>query len=364
MTRKLYIINNGLKDLRGHYFETSVSIAEASRALGLQPVIAAHVQCPCDIVPTGLEFHAAFTTDHWMTEPPSAQPDLSGLHRHSIRLAANMIDGGIAFTEYLQARFHRQAGSQQGVVAAIDPAVSSSVTRTAEAKRRTLAVLSPWYRRARPILKRMLRSVLPQFVFMPLKALFASFRDRHEQPGSGTSHPWERALSTLGAPQEYGYCLRFQQDLGRLLFLTDCTADDHVFLPTAHARELCAILDLLSNCPVESQPMFHLEFRHSLAAASDGIVTENDYNRSANAAFFEIAHTFPVNKKLRLYTDSDGLTAEYEHFSRLRFGVLPIPFRSHLLGTRREKMVRSVLGITATCAMRRAFTGCPTWSSR
>jgi hypothetical protein len=33
MKPKLYIINNGLKDLRGHYYETSVSIAEASLSM-------------------------------------------------------------------------------------------------------------------------------------------------------------------------------------------------------------------------------------------------------------------------------------------------------------------------------------------
>ena len=72
MERKLYIINNGLKDLRGHYFETSVSIAEAGRSVGLLPVLAAHVTCPRDIVPDGLEFHAAFTTDHWMIAASAA----------------------------------------------------------------------------------------------------------------------------------------------------------------------------------------------------------------------------------------------------------------------------------------------------
>ena len=78
MSRKLYIINNGLKDLRGHYFETSVSIAEASRSLGLRPVLAVHITCPRDLAPDGIEFHPVFTTDHWLAQAPLPQPDLHG----------------------------------------------------------------------------------------------------------------------------------------------------------------------------------------------------------------------------------------------------------------------------------------------
>ena len=109
MKPKLYIINNGLKDLRGHYHETSVSIAEASLSMRLHPVLAAHVTCPSDIVPAGLEFHAAFTTDHWMTEAPPPQADLRGLRGELTPLLSHSIealaDGKIGFEEYLRARF-------------------------------------------------------------------------------------------------------------------------------------------------------------------------------------------------------------------------------------------------------------------
>lgn len=90
----------------------------------------------------------------------------------------------------------------------------------------------------------------------------------------------------------------------------------------------------MSRWPDDSQPTFHLEFRHSLALAGDGVLTEADNYCAANAIFFEIARTFPDNKNLRLYTDSHGLSLEYERISGLEFGVLPIPFRSHLLGER------------------------------
>ena len=94
MKKNIYIINNGLKDLRGHYFETAVSIAEASRALGLRPVLAAHVTCPSDIIPDGLDFHPVFTTDHWVCQPPLPQPELRDLRGELAPLRANSIVAG------------------------------------------------------------------------------------------------------------------------------------------------------------------------------------------------------------------------------------------------------------------------------
>ena len=66
-------------------------------------------------------------------------------------------------------------------------------------------------------------------------------------------------------------------------------------------------------------------------------LTENSDYCAANATFFEIARAFHSTKNIRLYTDSDGLSEEFERFSGLEFGVLPIPFRSHLLDARSRK---------------------------
>ena len=55
---------------------------------------------------------------------------------------------------------------------------------------------------------------------------------------------------------------------------------------------------------------------------------------ATHRVYFEAARAFPNNPRIRLYTDTDGLSAEYERISGMEFGVLPIPFRSQLLGSR------------------------------
>jgi hypothetical protein len=339
MRRKLYIINNGMKDLRGHYYETSVSIAEASRAAGLQPILAAHVKCPGDIVPPGLEFYPALTTDHWMMEPPPAQPDLAGLRCDRALLASNtindLIDGRIGFKEYVEARFVRDAGSAAAGKPEINPR-STRPRRRTQIKRVAKAILPPVLLKGRHLVKPALRQLTPPIAWDHLKTLLAMTRrpDDHSGSASSSPHRSEVLLTRAGTPQEYAYSQRFQQDLERLLCLTGCTAADHVFLPTAHGRELCAIQELLSRWPVGSRPTFHLEFRHSLALGGDGALTETDNYCVANATFFEIARAVPFNENIRLYTDSQGLAEEYERFSGLEFGVLPIPFRTRLLADR------------------------------
>jgi glycosyltransferase involved in cell wall biosynthesis len=338
MRRKLYIINNGLKDLRGHYFETSVSIAEASRSLGLAPVLAANIACPSQIVPDGLEFHAAFTTDHWMSHPPPSQPDLAGLRADPTALASNtiedLIDGRIRFEDYLDARFLPEAHLLPEATHRLEIAQAASAARRARIKNVAKAIIPPGVLKLRPGLKRVLRQLIPPFAWSRLRT-FATL-PRHPA-AEGSAAPTDRLeilLTNAGARREYEYAIRFRQDLQRLLCLTGCSAVDHVFLPTAHGRELCAIVDLMSNWPSAWRPTFHLEFRHALAPARDGVSSDEYLYYAAHRACFEYARAFPVSDNCRFYTDSTELSQEYEQISGLEFGVLPIPFRARLLGSR------------------------------
>ena len=337
MRRKLYIINNGMKDLRGHYYETSVSIAEASRAAGLQPILAAHVRCPGDIVPPGLEFYACLTTDHWMMEPPPAQPDLAGLRCDRALLAANtiddLIDGRIGFTEYLDARFVREPGPTQAGKADVDVG-SARFNRRAQIKRVAKALLPPVLLKVRHLVK-------PGALTAHAAPGVEQAQDAHCRhapargtPGRGPAAAIPKFVGTAG-------------DAARIRLLASISARSRTALVPdgLHGRGPCLPADCASaravcrsGTVVEMArgiaPMFHLEFRHSLALAGDGALTQTDNYCVANAAFFEIARTYPFSENVRLYTDSRGLSEEYDRFSGFEFGVLPIPFRLRLLANR------------------------------
>ncbi len=180
----------------------------------------------------------------------------------------------------------------------------------------------------------MARQATPPFLWSCLQRLRHGRRVETPAEAPAPNDTLTGILAGQQCPWELAYSARFGQDLERLLALTGCSPDDHVLLPTAHGRELGAIVDLLARWPAELAPTFHLEFRHDLGIAPDGTMSEwNVYGR-IHMAFFDYARRFPIDDRVRLYTDTDGLSEEYEWFSGLEFGVLPIPFRSHLLSRR------------------------------
>ena len=71
MSAKFLIVNNGLKNLRGHYFETAMSVAEAARDAGFIPLLAAHYTCPPGLTPPWLAFLPLCRVEHWIGYPPT-----------------------------------------------------------------------------------------------------------------------------------------------------------------------------------------------------------------------------------------------------------------------------------------------------
>src|SRR5215469_16174820 len=91
---KFLVLSNGLRDQLGHYFETSISVAEAAVRAGFHPVLGTHVECRSDLLPEWLTSHALFRTDHWMWDksPISNEPQAGRLNalkicRRGLRLA-------------------------------------------------------------------------------------------------------------------------------------------------------------------------------------------------------------------------------------------------------------------------------------
>ena len=258
MGNKFYIINNGLKDLYGHYFETAVSVAEAARDLGWTPLLATHYTCPKDLVPSWLAFHPVLHTDHWMP----------GRLRSFKRIVRNLLPESLHEVARAGARLSKNWLGKLS---------------------RNVGVLSKTFGHDGEVNSRLALDL--------------------EQIGSG---------------EETAYLSLFQKELTSLLKTTQCGPSDHVFVPTAHGRELIAIQRMVADWEPERLPTFHLEFRHDLD------VYGSTY-REQHRVYFQHAREFSKSDRLRLYSDTSELSASFERFSGLRFDTLPIPFRSQLI---------------------------------
>jgi hypothetical protein len=321
--RKFLVLSNGLRDQLGHYFETSVSVAEAAQRAGFQPVLGTHVECHQDLLPNWLESHALFRTDHWMWDDLAGEAALDSL-------VVRFMIGGKTVQRFLR-RATRLA--ERGAYYMLPPLVYDAghligyccLPRIATPASRNQALAG---------LRRLgLRwrygdcaELIEQASRWP-----ALRRTLAERPAPPRVVAATRRLLPEGLGRELEYALVFSQDLQRFLSLTSAGPDDHVLLPTAHAREVLAV-HLAVEQLAQGSPTFHLEFRHP-PFERDPVTHDpiESPNTRLQRGFLSLHAEWGMTDRIRFYTDSQRLSQDYESLVDLSFGVLPLPFRAELM---------------------------------
>jgi glycosyltransferase involved in cell wall biosynthesis len=332
MAAKFLIVNNGMTEARGHFVETGVAIARAPPRRGFDVLMAVHARCDGRELPADLPTIPIFRVDHWGHIVDERQPAAVPLRGELGPLCDTpieaVLDGRVSLRELLDARFAAPQEKAPGLK-----------TRLAQTARRMLP----------PILAGMFRALTPPVAFDWIRA--ASRRRRGLPPA-----PWAEGGSAsadfallpsdvegllrheLGRiPPDHNEFVHYQMfaaDLERLLTLCDAGPGDHVFLPTAYGRDAVAILALVLRVGAERLPTFHLEYRH-------GILSPGELDRETNAfkafhtrthrAYFDACRAYPESPKVRFYTDTAELAADYAALAGFSFRVLPIPFRADLI---------------------------------
>ena len=290
---KFYIINNGMKDLSGHYFETAISIAETARDMGWKPILAGHATCKVGMIPEWLEFYPIFRVDHWMDSPPFVTGDDEihvNLKKYEETSIENVINENTTFEDYIKNRFF------------INPDLSQKVKIDDQNTKIINNFLIPFS--SFKFAVKLFKKVLSIFV-----------KNSDTQVQNTNPKPLESELFNKHV---------FYLDLSKLLAVTGAKCGDFVFLPTAHGRELLAITDLLKEG--NKGINFGLEFRYSLESNATPIKKENSYLEDHLYYFEELKKT-GLPTEIKLFTDTIELAKEYQSYSNLPFQVLPIPLR-------------------------------------
>ena len=291
---KFYIINNGMKDLRGHYFETAISIAEAARDMGWHPILAGHADCKKEIAPEWLEFYPIFRVDHWMDSPPFVTGDDEihvNLKKYEETSIENVIKENTSFEDYIKNRFY------------LNPDLSQEVRYSNQSTNINKKLFSSTF------LFKLVERINKKF-----SSLFKFSLNKNKLVDQNPS-PIESELFNKHV---------FYLDLSKLLAVTGAKCGDFVFLPTAHGRELMAITDLLKEG--NKGINFVLEFRYSLEPNATPIRKENSYLEDHLFYFKELKKT-GLPSEIKLFTDSNELAKEYKNCTGLPFQILPIPLR-------------------------------------
>jgi hypothetical protein len=131
-------------------------------------------------------------------------------------------------------------------------------------------------------------------------------------PGS----TWLRAAARSGLEAQRR--LAFVADTEHLLDQLKLTPEDHVFVPTVSALELAGLQECFCRRPAATAASWHLLFRRNLPRKQSAART------AIQQALFAFQTQSP-GRRMRFYTDSDELTAQYDSLKVVSFETLPIP---------------------------------------
>jgi hypothetical protein len=339
MGTKLLIVNNGLRDLRGHYFETGVSVAEAAAAAGLETYVFAHAECDPEVLDTAPDLIPLCRTDHWMSRPPVDGPPMRGIRCDRNRVGSARMDdvlaGRAGIRDYLLARFEAPPvpppETHRGLRGYLPPVALAAIRAGRRSVRLTVRAIKSFGRRlVPPAFQPRARSA-----WRSLRQLVRGVPPTPPPP----KDTLQTRLARAGKRKEFDYVRVFQEDLERAISLTGAGPGDHVFLPTAHGRELAAVRRLVEEVGADHVPTFHLEFRHALDAENIDPINPHEADwlyvyTALHRTYFDWCRRLPLTPRVRVYTDTNELSEAYAHFSGLPFETLPIPFRTERIVVR------------------------------
>jgi glycosyltransferase involved in cell wall biosynthesis len=318
--RKFIVLSNGLRDRLGHYLETSLAVAEAAEREGFHPVLATHVECRRDDLPEWLETHSLFRTDHWVNEPPAivpaAEKRFDAFCSKTLRFCERTTRLARRGAYLVSPPFFYDVGKRLAYYCVPRVAQPAEFARVAAKLRRVACRLR--YGANAPLLEQ--AAALPEL--SRALALPASPPRLAEAA---------RRLLPEGLGRELEYALIFHQDLERLLEVTGIGPSDHVWMGTTHAREVLAVHWVCERLGPWS-PTFHLEFRHTLFEFDLNLnLPVETWLTRMQRSLLRLHAEWGAMERMRFYTDSPVLAADFESVVDLPFSVLPLPFRAHLI---------------------------------
>jgi glycosyltransferase involved in cell wall biosynthesis len=342
-----------------------VSTAEAAVRAKLDTVLVGHATCPPEIIPEWLEFLPLCRTDHWMAGPPAAGFPTSGLRLDLGAQNRATIDAVLAgkadMREFLEARFEPSPASAPVLAhtpAHVEPPPPRTPLRV-RVKRAMRAGTPPllwtagkWAYQRRHAVVAMVKAILPPFLYHRIRVALRQALGRDPRPAPvapptpapaptlpeyvAPKDPYLARLERAGFGYEFHNVNLYQQDLESVLALVGLGPDDHVFLPTAHARELIAIRRIVDLYGPDRSPTFHLEFRHALDYDEADLRPLNPYT-AVHLVLFDLYRSLGHSPRVRVYTDTEELSEAYVAVTGLPFGTLPIPFRTDRITPRNRQ---------------------------
>ncbi|MBI1208988.1 MAG: hypothetical protein GC191_17085 [Azospirillum sp.] len=318
---KLVLIDPSLRDSGGHYYEYAIRVLSSADRAGFETVLATHRDFPSGKIRPWRElpiFRHSFWTHY---QAPQPAPPRSLLDRGIDRLPwpLSRIRSAPRYLHQLVRVHFRFSRLNLAVMVAIDgrPCGVVPLSRLTLSSARRLLALYRWSRRAArlaaPALNRVRQAaaVAAALAAAPAALAIGAVLAGLAVVGLVRGRP---AVANDGGS--------FGADLTTLGRDVAIARGDHVFLPTSHIVELEGIVAACQRVPAMAAATWHVLFRHDLFKGPPGTCPgELEAHRPLRNALRRAA----CLADLRVYTDTELLTDQYDALGVLPFRTFPIP---------------------------------------
>ena len=327
--RRFILIDHSVAGEGGHYLEYARHVLDAARSTGYEPILATNRAFR---EPAGMGFavHPVYERDVWGRR--FARP----WRRRRAPKALN------AWARIVLATLVRLRYSRAGLIMQLAGRPQDSVLRFPDV--RSIALLAA-----------------VGFVFLYLRAIFRAVRDLLTAvmrpivlgyPGDVSRAllhvlqsfiypiraPWRHRSLFLRAWRHQRSVTAFARDTRALLRELQPRAADLVFIPTLSEADLSGLIRCFRAEPVSREPSWHLLFRRDIYSGREHAygASRDEAERIRRSLLRESLIDLVINlasHQVRVYTDTDRLTDQYNRLNTFEFATLPIPvnraFRPH-----------------------------------
>ncbi|HEX5445130.1 MAG TPA: hypothetical protein VFW87_14925 [Pirellulales bacterium] len=309
---KFIVIDHSICGLGGHYYEYARHVLEAAKDAGFEPVVATNRQFKADEA-MSWRVHPVYRCGFWANQSPGRSASVARwtqkrLRNMYLRFQTRLVysELGVLWMMRRQPRAYlrtRPGTISPFVLALLVAAACAFKTVTASAKlaRRIVA-------RAPSVLSGVTRC-----------------RNSSEAIG-------KRAIQALGAN---GWVRQILSDRSRARQFTWATrqlasrepigAGDVVLLPTVSELELSALAEAFRRTPSLLEARWHLVFRRNVFPGSQPLPPASTPELLAMRNAFQRCADLHRNGVLSFYSDTEELSAHYQHATGLAFDTLPVP---------------------------------------
>lgn len=305
VSKKFIIIDHSLSNLQGHYYECSISVAEAVQKQGYTAIIVTNKSFSSDLYPENIKIIPEFEVD-WLN---NYNRQLSSLQNQINNFTETLIN--FNWQNIIQ-NYQQKITYQIFKLKLTKPNAKLFLEKLEGSTSRLIG----WIKKDISLIQYI---PLTNTFWGLLKIIWGLIR-----------FPFNILLKSLLTIWLKLFAIKpktFQQSLVDILQQIQPNSEDHIFIHTLSIEQLEDLLNILVNSEQNHLPQYHIMLRRDI----DDPLVKNAQGMGIRACLNQFYRSQLFPNKVRFYTDTLPLIERYNSLSPVQFLEIPVPFRQEKL---------------------------------